>query len=651
MTNMADPRECDVLIVGAGPTGLFLALVLARLGVRARIVDSAPEPGMTSRALAVQARTLELYRQLGLARDVVERGLVLGGVNLWKGGERRAHVDLSASGAGTSPFPFGVIFPQDEHERLLIERLAASGVQVERRTTIHSIEQEPGGVVARGTGPDGSPVELHAAFLAGCDGARSTARTAIGADFPGGTYEHLFYVADIVGQGPAMNRELHIMLDHAGFLGLFPMAGEGRARLIGTIRAEAEGSDNKLGWDDVDREPVDRIGLRVQRVHWFSTYRVHHRVANTFRRGKVFLLGDAAHIHSPVGGQGMNTGLGDAMNLAWKLAAVLAGRADRDLLDTYEPERIAFARRLVATTDRLFQAASSDGKLAEIVRTEIVPRLLPHVASTHLGQRFFFAALSQTGIEYRESAWSTGHAGGVHGGDRLPWVEPAASGGDDNFTPLESLDWQVHVYGAAPEGVDRICRGRGVALQTFAFGPPVEKASLERDVVYLVRPDGYLGGVFGGGSLGRDLARYLELHGIRGRPVRQDLELGSRHTPELARHPEEQRRHLCPAPRDHQPALGCGHPRARSQPRPEPRSDEEEREAGPLRGRQPQVALVSTLATAEAPEIQHEADRRIREAQGDEVGPERPFLPPHQGEGGRHGEGAEELQEPEIVAG
>jgi 2-polyprenyl-6-methoxyphenol hydroxylase-like FAD-dependent oxidoreductase len=517
VSHVTTNHRCDVLIVGAGPTGLFLALLLAHLGVRPRIVDAAAEPGTTSRALAVQARTLELYRQIDLARTVVERGLVLGAVNLWKGGERRAHVDLTGAGAGVSPFPFGVIFPQDEHERLLIERLEAKGVEVERRTTVHSIEAARDAVRARATAGDGSPVDIEATFVAGCDGARSKTREAMGAGFPGGTYEHLFYVTDIVGRGRPMDKELHVLLDHAGFLGLFPMAGEGRARLVGTIRAGADRDAAKLGWDDIDREPVDRIGLHVERVNWFSTYRVHHRVADTFRRGNLFLLGDAGHIHSPVGGQGMNTGLGDAMNLAWKLAAVLAGRANLDVLDTYEPERIAFARRLVATTDRLFKAASSESSLAELVRTEVVPRLLPHVAGTHLGQRLLFAAVSQTGIEYRDSAWSEGRAGAVHGGDRLPWVAPAVEGGEDNFTPLGSLDWQVHVHGVAPIGVDQACRAHAIPLHTFGFDERVERASLERDVAYLVRPDGYVGGVFSGASSATALARYLVGHGVRGR--------------------------------------------------------------------------------------------------------------------------------------
>lgn len=523
---MAGDDRCDLLVVGAGPTGLFLALLLAKLGVKSlRVVDAAEGPGTTSRALAVQARTLELYGAVGIAEEVVARGLVFGDVNLWRGGERVAHVDLSRVGEGLSPYPFGVIFPQDQHERLLIQHLERAGVRVQRCVTVEALEEKDGVVAVRAKGADGRAIAIEAKLVAGCDGARSTTRKAIGAGFPGGTYEHVFYVADIRGRGRPMDKGLHVLLDRADFLALFPLAEDGAARLIGAVRVAIEPGDEaakELTWDDVDRAPIDRIGLEVEKVNWFSTYRVHHRVADTFRRGSVFLLGDAAHIHSPVGGQGMNTGLGDAMNLAWKLAAVLGGRARDDVLDTYEPERIAFAKRLVATTDRVFQAASSDTGLARFTRFELLPRLLPRVVRTKVGRRALFAVVSQTAIEYRASAWSEGKAGAVHAGDRLPWIAPSAEGGErgetaaDDFAPLASLDWQVHVHGAPPEGVDGICRAHGVPLHAFRWTRAAEAAGFRRDVVYLVRPDGYLGGVFSATPAG-DLAGYLDRHGVRGR--------------------------------------------------------------------------------------------------------------------------------------
>jgi 2-polyprenyl-6-methoxyphenol hydroxylase-like FAD-dependent oxidoreductase len=510
-------NSTDVLIAGAGPTGLVLAIVLAKLGVRVRIVDKTSEPGTTSRALAVQARTLELYRTIDLADEVLSRGLVLGAVNLWRGGSRAARIELGEIGHGLSPYPFGIIFPQDEHERLLIEHLAGLGVLVERETELASVEIAGGGVSATLRKRDGTIETTGAAYLAGCDGARSTARAAIHASYPGGTYQHLFYVADIEGRGAAMNKELHVILDEAGFLGLFPLAGDGRARLIGTIKEDAAARGDELGWDDVDRTVLDRIGLDVAQVNWFSTYRVHHRVAGTFRRGPVFLLGDAAHIHSPVGGQGMNTGIGDAMNLGWKLAAVLARRANQDLCDTYEPERIAFARRLVATTDRIFQAATSESELASVVRTGIAPRLVSRVAQSGLGRRLFFRALSQIGIAYRRSAWSDGRAGSVHAGDRLPWVMPARDDLPDNFAPLRSLDWQAHVYGRPPAEVAARCDQRGLALHVFPFDEATRRAALRDDQLYLVRPDGYLAMVAPLDRATERLDAYLDAHGVRSR--------------------------------------------------------------------------------------------------------------------------------------
>src|SRR6202162_1475355 len=176
----------------------------------------------------------------------------------------------------------------------------------------------------------------------------------------------------------------------------------------------------------------------IQHVNWFSTYRVHHRVADHFRTGRAFLVGDAAHIHSPVGGQGMNTGIGDAVNLAWKLAAVLHGRVDAPLLDSYESERIAFARRLVATTDQAFTGVTSTGAIARLVRLHIVPILFPLITKLPSLRRVMFRTISQTAVNYRGSSLSEGRAGTVHGGDRLPWVKVNGGEGDnnDNFTPL-----------------------------------------------------------------------------------------------------------------------------------------------------------------------------------------------------------------------
>ncbi len=235
-----------------------------------------------------------------------------------------------------------LIFPQDAHERLLVERLAALGVTVERRTELVRFEERPDGVSATLRRADGVEESCTAAYLAGCDGAHSTVRAALQIGFPGGTYAHLFYVADIDGSGPAANGEIHVDLDDDDFLAVFPLKGTGRARFVGAVRDLAAQDKDKLTFDNVSTRVIKNMKFEIDKVNWFSTYHVHHRVAERFRSGRAFLLGDAAHIHSPVGGQGMNTGIGDAVNLAWKLAAVVNGGATGALLDSYEPERIRF---------------------------------------------------------------------------------------------------------------------------------------------------------------------------------------------------------------------------------------------------------------------------------------------------------------------
>jgi 2-polyprenyl-6-methoxyphenol hydroxylase-like FAD-dependent oxidoreductase len=480
--------QTQVLVAGAGPTGLVLALWLARQGVQVRIIDKADAPGTTSRALAVQARTLELYRQLDLAETIVSRGHVVPGVNLWTEGEPRARLDFREVGEGLSPYPYLHIFPQDEHERLLIERLQAMGVTVERPVELTGFEQDAGGVRARLRGPAGESL-CEAAYLAGCDGARSITRDVLGAGFPGGTYQHLFYVADVVAAGPPMNGELHVDLDEADFLAVFPLAGQGRARLIGTVSDKRAEDPESVRFEDVSRRAMDHLRVEVERVNWFSTYRVHHRVTDRFRSGRAFLLGDAAHIHSPAGGQGMNTGIGDAINLAWKLAAVLAGRADETLLGSYEVERRAFARRLVASTDRGFTLATAEGPVADLLRTRVVPAIAPRLLSLERIRELMFRTVSQITLNYRDMPLSAGAAGRVRGGDRLPWV---ATNGFDNFAPLPDIAWQAHVYGAAPAELSDWCARNGVPLCEIAWTEAHGHAGLARDALYLLRPDTYV---------------------------------------------------------------------------------------------------------------------------------------------------------------
>ncbi|MDQ6771257.1 MAG: FAD-dependent monooxygenase [Gemmatimonadota bacterium] len=484
---MTDPL---VLIAGAGPTGLVLALWLTKLGVKVRIIDKTAEPGTTSRALAVQARTLEFYHQVGLDDAVIAGGVKIENLNFWVNGRPRARVPLQRTGEGLTPYAFALVFPQDAHERLLIERLSALGVRVERRTELLRFTQHDRGVTATLRQPDGSEEVCEAAYLAGCDGASSTVRGQLGIGFPGGTYTGLFYVADVEATGEAVDRDLDVDIEDADFILLFPLKGQGRVRLVGTVRDVPDGEHGELSFEDVKGKAIEQLRLNIQKVNWFSTYRVHHRVANRFRDRRAFLVGDAAHVHSPVGGQGMNTGIGDAVNLAWKLAAVLKNSAPENLLDTYEPERIPFAQRLVATTDRGFTFVTRRGGFAGVVRTRIAPLVVPLLFRLGAMRRLLFRTVSQTQVNYRNSALSAGTAGKVHGGDRLPWADLGS--GEDNFAPLISLKWQVHVCGVVPRGVSEACAELRLPLHVFAWQPGMQRAGFQNGALYLVRPDGYV---------------------------------------------------------------------------------------------------------------------------------------------------------------
>jgi 2-polyprenyl-6-methoxyphenol hydroxylase-like FAD-dependent oxidoreductase len=491
---------------------LVLALWLTRFGIGVRIIDKLSAAGTTSRALAVQGRTLEFYQQFGFAQDVIDRGHKVSAVNLWVNSRPAARVPLGNLGLGLTPFPFPLIFPQDEHEALLIDRLSALGIEIERQVELADFDDR-GGEIRATLRKAGTEEVGSYAYLAGCDGARSRVREVLGTGFPGGTYDHLFYVADVEAAGSPMNGELHIDLDEADFLAVFPLRDTGRARLIGSVRDDAAKDHEHLNFEDVRGRGMQNLRIEVKNVNWFSTYRVHHRVAQQFRKGRAFLLGDAAHVHSPVGGQGMNTGIGDSVNLAWKLAAALKEPRSSPLLDSYEPERIAFARRLVATTDRAFTAVISTSAFARFVRTKAIPAFAPALFRVPAMGRFAFRTVSQITVNYRDSALSRGAAGKLHGGDRLPWVK-IGQGEEDNFAALTSMDWQIHVYGHPTLELRTLADGRKIPLHVFPWGAGMRHAGLRRDAAYLIRPDGYIGLVDSAGSAAA-IGTYLSEKNLR----------------------------------------------------------------------------------------------------------------------------------------
>ena len=491
---MHPPRvDDDVLVVGAGPTGLALALALARAGVRARVIDRRSGIAPQSRALDVQARTLELYRALGVTDRLLELGVRVREVTVRDAGRTASRADVTGLGAGLSPYPFLLCCPQDDHEALLVRELAATGVPVEWGSRLETLDDDGDGVLVTVVGADDVSRTSRVAYVAGCDGAGSTVRRQAGIDFPGRSSGQRYLVADVTATGgaaaPAADGQFSFCLSRDDFLLVVPARRTGTSRVIGLVPAGLTGRE-EVTFEDV-RAAVERTtGSSVEALHWFSTYHVAHRVAERFRQGRVLLLGDAAHVHSPLGGQGMNTGIGDAANLAWKLAAVLRGEADPSLLDSYPTERRPVARSLVATTDRLFGLVAGPGRRQRLARRLVLRTLLPAALRWPPSRDRLARGISQLDVRYRSSPLSGGRAGPLRGGDRLPWLD--LGGGHDNHEPLAGLSWQLHVHGPVPDGLQQAAVSLGLPLQTYDWGPAARRAGFRRGVVYLVRPDGYL---------------------------------------------------------------------------------------------------------------------------------------------------------------
>lgn len=475
----------EILIAGAGPTGLVLALRLARHGVPFRLVDKAGGPGEASRAMVVHARTLEFYRQLGIDQQALELGLQIRGVHLWEGGQEAAHVEMRELGEGLSPYPYLISLPQDVHEEFLNQKLAEAGHQVEWNTELTAFADT--GQAVRGTLlKEGQEEPFEAAYLCGCDGSHSEVRKTLRIGFPGGSYQAVFFVADLVGEGPCVNGDLNMCLSANDFCAVIPVRHKGTLRLIGIVPEALKERGDDLTFEEIQPYAEQLIRLKVKELNWFSLYHVHHRVAEHFRKGRAFLAGDAGHIHSPAGGQGMNTGIGDAVNLSWKLAHVLQGRAPASLLDTYEPERIAFARTLIESTDRAFQVMVNRSGPAQFLRSWLLPKVAPLAMSVGAIRQLAFRTLSQTRIHYHSSPLSEGRAGEVQGGDRLPWT-------GDNFQPLSSMDWQVHVYGMVRAEIRSLCSRLGLEVHSWPWSLECARVGLVEDALYLVRPDAHVG--------------------------------------------------------------------------------------------------------------------------------------------------------------
>jgi 2-polyprenyl-6-methoxyphenol hydroxylase-like FAD-dependent oxidoreductase len=525
----------QVLVVGAGPVGLTAACELLRRGVGVRIVDACAAPTDKSKALGVQARTLEVLDAMGLADRFIAAGRKIHGMNVYADGARIVHVDLDDI---DSPFSYALSLPQSETERLLAERLAELGGRVEREVKLGALAQDAAGVTATLVHGDGREEGVRAAFVIGCDGAHSTTRKALGLPFEGVPYEESFVLADVRIGWELPDDEAHAFIAVDGAMAAFPLP-KGRWRLVGEAALEAPTVD------DVARLLRARGAPKaeVRDAGWIAPFRLHRRIVPRYREGRVFLAGDAAHIHSPVGGQGMNTGVQDAYNLAWKLALVVLGAAREALLGSYDAERRPIAAATLQGTDLAMKVVTLRNPVAREARN----RLAALLSSLDVVQKRLLAQTSEIAVGYRGSPivderrssvaratvgkrvgeqptladW-VGFGGAPHPGDRAPDVAI-----DDETTLLSLLRHPRSTLllfdGAAPtpEGyanlaeIARRTQERwGAHVDSWIIVPrrarPRElegtlrvvldtKGALHRrygagsECLYLVRPDGYIG--------------------------------------------------------------------------------------------------------------------------------------------------------------
>lgn len=484
-----------ILIVGAGPTGLTAAVELSRRSIPLRIIDKNAAFSNLSRAIVVHARTLEALDQIGIAQTLVDAGQKVQTVRILKEGRRAARAFLGDMGKGMSPFPFFLGVAQDQTERILHEKASASGVRVEWKTELSDLQEKDDHVeVTLMTG--GVEEKASFSYVIGADGAHSAVRHALGIEFEGAPYEQEFYLADCRVSWPENQQEaresVSLCLSRDSFAAVIPLAGEGRFRVLGILPMELRGREITLG----DIEGIlgaNRLPVKLEDGRWTATYRLHHRCARSFGKGRVFICGDAAHIHSPAGGQGMNTGIQDAYNLCWKLALVFSDAAHPRLLETYQAERLPFARWLVKSTDRLFSGMTGRSFFSRFLRMRIVPLLAPFLLSLTFVRRTAFLRGSQIHIQYDSGLLvEKGRSSRtIQPGRRLPYF---TLNGRNGFELLRAQSFTLLLFGNAAEKEELLRRALPLSGQCAVEFVPL--AEIESEHVFhkgaiLLRPDQY----------------------------------------------------------------------------------------------------------------------------------------------------------------
>lgn len=508
MTDM----ETSVLIVGAGPTGLALACQLIRHNVDFVIIDKKETTTPHSRAIGVQARTLEIYEQMDLAAKLIALGKPAEKVRMLEGGIVRGEAVLRDIGKGMSAYPFMLIVEQGKHEKLLYDHITLHGHDVRWNNELLVFNQDDDGVTASVRNATGELESINAKYLVGCDGASSPVRHALGMTFEGDTVERLFYVADLQIDWEYSHDALQVCLAKHTITAFFPMPGENRYRVVGTFPEGHLRDEGDILYDEIERQmQIDtEMKLDISHVNWFSVYKVHSRAVNKFSEGRCFVAGDAAHIHTPAGAQGMNTGIQDGYNLAWKLAMACKDKAGAKLLDTYNEERLPNAERLLKTTDRLFEFGASDEWFVSYFRTHIFPHILGFALSLDIVKKAIFPLVSQIGISYRDSSLSRDDAGfAVKAGDRMPYFRV----GHSIYDELREPKFHVIAFG-----------GEGSGKLDDRFKDLVDKHSLPlaedfmehfgagEPFIVVLRPDNYIGLIstdLSGDTVGNYLTRVL----------------------------------------------------------------------------------------------------------------------------------------------
>ena len=412
----------QVVIIGAGPTGLSMAAQLIRYKIDFIIIEKNEKTTHLSKAIAIQARTLEIFQELGIVDEAMKRGQLTTGMNLFSNGKRRASVDLADLGKGLSDFAFALSLEQSKTEQLLAEYLLKNGKQVQWNAELSHFEQGNNSVSVYYKDKNGADQKIEADYLVGCDGASSLVRHQLGLNFEGSTEPKLFYVADVILKSSVITENrIYMYIIPKGFVLFFPMEGTGHYRIIGVL---PEHKDDSHEYTFAEVEPIIKKGIisevNFEKLQWFSTYKVHSRKANSFMDGRCFIAGDAAHIHTPAGGQGMNTGIQDAYNLAWKIAYSLKGEVTTEVLQSYNTERTQNAKRLLNTTDRIFDIMAGVNAFWNFIRLAFFPVFLVILSSSSFMKRKMYPILSQIGIAYPDSFLTIkSSVGKVKAGDRM----------------------------------------------------------------------------------------------------------------------------------------------------------------------------------------------------------------------------------------